>query len=72
MNSQSLRSPNWDNFGTPPWDSQDKKPFGCKSHGRTQKIVYGGKWWLPLSPGRGESSKSMLPMACPNTKVDPK
>jgi hypothetical protein len=27
-----------------------------------------GMWWLPLNPGRGESSESMLPVACPNTK----
>jgi hypothetical protein len=33
-----------------------------------QKILYGGRWWLPPSPGRGESSESVLLMACPNTK----
>ncbi len=33
-----------------------------------QRILYGGRWWLPLSPGRGESSDSVLPMACSNTK----
>jgi len=27
-----------------------------------------GRWWLPPSPSRGESSESMLPMACPNTQ----
>jgi hypothetical protein len=71
MSFQSLGSPNRDSFGTPPWKSRDKKPFGCRSRGRTQRILYGGRWWLPLSPGRGESSESMLPVACPNTKVDP-
>jgi hypothetical protein len=64
-------SPNRDNFGTPPWESWDKKPFGCRSRGRTQKILYGGRWWLPPSPGRGESSESVLPVVCPNTKNDP-
>jgi hypothetical protein len=33
-----------------------------------QRIIYGGRWWLPLSPGRGESSEYVLPVACPNTK----
>jgi hypothetical protein len=46
-------------------------PFGCRSRGQTQRILYGGRWWLPPSPGRGESSESVLPMACPNTRVDP-
>jgi hypothetical protein len=40
-------------FGTLPWESQDKKPFGCGCCGVTQKILYGGRWWLPPSPGRG-------------------
>ncbi len=26
--------------------------------------------WLPPSPGRGESSESVLPVACLNTKSD--
>jgi hypothetical protein len=72
MSFQSLGSPNWDNFGTPPWESLDKKPFGCKSHGQTQRILYWGRWWLPPSPGCGESNGSLLPVACPNTKNDPK
>jgi hypothetical protein len=33
-----------------------------------QRILYGGMWWLPSNPGRGESSESMLLVACPNTK----
>jgi hypothetical protein len=33
-----------------------------------QRILYGGRWWLPSSLGRGESSESMLPVTCPNTK----
>jgi hypothetical protein len=72
MSSQSLRNPNRDNFGTPPWESRDKKPYECRCYGQTQRILYGGRWWLPLSPGCGESSESMLPVACPNTKSDSK
>jgi hypothetical protein len=68
MTSWSLRSPNRDNFGTPPWESWDKRPFGCGCSEIMQRIVYKGRWWLPLSLGRGESSESVLPVACPNTK----
>jgi hypothetical protein len=57
---QSLKSPNWDNFGTPPWESRDKKPFGCGCCGEAQSILCGGRWWLPPSPGYGESSESRV------------
>jgi hypothetical protein len=60
MNSQSLESPNRDSFRTPPWESQEKVPFGCRCRGQTQRILYGGRWWLPLSPGRGESCESRV------------
>jgi len=60
MSIQSLESPNRDSFRTPPWESWEKEPFGCKSHGELQRILYGGRWWLPSSPGRGESSESKL------------
>jgi hypothetical protein len=30
-------------------------PFGCSFGGELQKILYGGRWWLPPSPGRGVS-----------------
>jgi hypothetical protein len=60
MSVQSPGSPNWDNFETPLWESWEKEPFGCKSHRELQRLLYGGRWWLPLSPGRGESSESKL------------
>ncbi len=53
MNSQSLGNLNRDNFGTPPWESRDKKPFGYMCRRETQRILYGRRWWLPPSPGRG-------------------
>jgi hypothetical protein len=28
--------------------------------GATQRILYGGRWWLPPSPSRGESSESKV------------
>jgi hypothetical protein len=52
--------PNRDSFGTPFWESRGKEPFGCRCGGVTQRILYGGTWWLPPSPGRGESSESKV------------
>ncbi len=60
MDAQSLGSPTWDNFGTPLSESREKVPFECNLCGVTQRILYGGRWWLPSSPGRGESSKSKV------------
>ncbi len=60
MNAQSPGSPNRDSFGTPLWESQEKVPFGCKCGGEAQRILYGGRWWLPPSPGHGESSESKV------------
>jgi hypothetical protein len=51
---QSGGSSNLGNFGTPLWEFRDKKPFGCSPRGKVQSILYGGRWWLPLNPGRGE------------------
>jgi hypothetical protein len=44
-----------DNFRTPTWESREKEPFGCSLGGVAQRILYGGRWWLPPSPGRGVS-----------------
>jgi len=46
MGPQSHESPNFGNFGTPTWESLDKMTFGW--------------WWLPLSPGCGESYESVF------------
>jgi hypothetical protein len=51
MRPQSGRSLNCCNFGTPIWESRDKKPFGCGPRGVAQSILYGGRWWLPLESG---------------------
>jgi hypothetical protein len=60
MNSQSPASPNRDNFRTPPWESWDKKPFGCGCRRVTHRILYGGRRWLPPNPSRGESCESRI------------
>jgi len=60
MRVQSSGSSTRDSFGTPPWESREKVPFGCGSRGVTQRILYGGRWWLPPSLCRGESSESKV------------
>jgi hypothetical protein len=55
---QSCKTLNLGDFETPIWESRDKKPLGCHSHGVVQSILYEGRWWLPLSPGHGESCES--------------
>jgi hypothetical protein len=60
MMAQSPGSPNRDNFGTPFWESRDKEPLGRGRGGAMQRILYGGRWWLPSSPGCGESSESKV------------
>jgi len=60
MNAQSLGGPNQDSFGTPLWEFREKVPFRCKCNEKMQRILYGGRLWLPPSPGRGESSESKV------------
>jgi hypothetical protein len=55
MAVQSLGTLTRDSFGTPTWESREKEPFGCSLGGELQSILYGGRWWLPPSPGRDES-----------------
>jgi hypothetical protein len=71
MEAQSPRSPTWDSFGTSPWESREKKPFGCSLGRGVQRILYGGRWWLPPSPGRGESNVSKCPWLVPTPKGVP-
>jgi hypothetical protein len=58
--SQSCRTPNLGDFGTPIWESRDKKPFRCHSRRVVHSILYGGRWWLPPSLGHGESYESKV------------
>jgi len=60
-----------DSFETPTWESREKEPFGCSLRGVTQRILYGGRWWLPPSPGRGESCVSKCPWLVPTPKGVP-
>ncbi len=59
-----------DNFGTPTWESREKEPFGCSPRGAL-RILYGGRWWLPLSPGRCESCSPKCLWLVPTPKGVP-
>jgi hypothetical protein len=71
MNVQSPGTPTRDSFGTPTWESREKEPFGCSLGEELQSILYGGRWWLPLSPGRGESCVSKCMWLVPTPKGVP-
>jgi hypothetical protein len=46
------------------WDSHlgvpGQKVIWMWPCGVAQNILYGGRWWFPSSPGRGESSESII------------
>jgi hypothetical protein len=71
VSAQSPGNPTRDSFETPTWESREKEPFGCSLRGVTQKILHGGRWWLPPSPGRGESCVSKCPCPVPTPKGVP-
>jgi hypothetical protein len=48
-----------------------KRSFGCSLGGELQRILYRGRWWLPPSPGRGESSSPKCPWLVPTPKGVP-
>jgi hypothetical protein len=60
-----------DNFRTPTWESQDKKPFGCGPRGVAQSILYGGSGGFPRVRAMVSKVSPELPMACPSTKGAP-
>jgi hypothetical protein len=66
-----FRESSRDTFGTPFWESQQNVPFGCSLCDQPQRILYGGRWWLPSSPGRGESCVSKCPWQVPTPKGVP-
>jgi len=68
MTLQSPGNPNWNNFGTPPWVSQDKKPFGRRCRGETQRMLYGKGGGFPQVQAMMSLVNPELPVACPSTK----
>jgi hypothetical protein len=71
MAVQSFGSPIETIFGTPFRESREFVPFRCSLHGELQRILYGGRWWLPPSSGRGESCVSKCPWLVPTPKGVP-
>jgi hypothetical protein len=61
----------WVDFGTPTLESREFVPFGCGCGGASQSILYGGWWWHPPSPGRGESYGPKCPWLVPTPKGVP-
>jgi hypothetical protein len=51
--------------------SREFVPFGCSLRDQPQIILYGGRWWLPPSSGRGESCVSKCPWQIPTPKGVP-
>ncbi len=69
MVPQSRKSLKFGNFGTPTWESRDKKSHLDMALVERHIIYYkGGRWWLPPSSGRDESCEFELLVACPSTK----
>jgi hypothetical protein len=64
-----FRKSSRDNFGTPFRESWEFMPFGCSLHAELQRILYGGRWWLPSSSGRGESCVSKCPWLVQHPRV---
>jgi len=60
-----------DNFETPTRESREKEPFGCSPRNVAQRILYGGRWWLPPSPGRGVFCGPKCPWLVPTPKGVP-
>jgi hypothetical protein len=71
MNSQSPGNPNRNSFGTPPWESRDKKSFGCGCRRVTQRILHGEGGGFPQVRAVVSLVSPKLPMACPSTKGVP-
>jgi hypothetical protein len=61
MSSQSPGSPNRDIFKTPPWESRDKKPFGCSCRGDAQEYYMGEGGGFP----RVRAVVSQVSPCCP-------
>jgi len=68
MTSQNPGSSNWDNFGTPPWESWDKKPLRCgclEGH----KVYYMGEGGgFPRVRAMVSLVNPELPVACLSIK----
>jgi hypothetical protein len=57
--------------GLPRGSPGKKSHLDVVSAERRREYYKGGRWWLPPSPGRGESCVSVLPVVGPSTKGAP-
>jgi hypothetical protein len=71
MNPQNGKSPNRDNFETPPWESRDKKPFGCRCCERSREYYMGEGGGFPRVWAMVNFVNPESPVACPNIKGAP-
>jgi hypothetical protein len=60
MAPQSYESLTLTILGLPFGSPKTKRPFGCGPRGEAHIILYGGRWWLPLGSGYGESYESKV------------
>ncbi len=71
MNTQSPGSLNWDNFGTPLWESREKCHSDASATVRCIEYYMGkGGGYLRVWAVVSQVSRR-LPVACPNTKSVP-
>jgi len=68
MDAQSPRSPTRDSFGTPPWESWEKVPFGCGSRRACKEYYMGECGGFPRIWAVVSQVSPRLPVVCPNTK----
>jgi hypothetical protein len=73
MTLQSGGSPNWDSFGTPPWEYRDKKNHLNVTPMESCRIYYMGEGGgFPRVRAMVNLVSPESPMACPSTKGAPK
>jgi hypothetical protein len=60
MSVQSPESSTRDSFRTPPWESREKSVIWMWLPRSNAENTIWGRWWLPPSPGRGESNESKV------------
>jgi len=69
MGLQNRMSPSYRDFGT--LESRERKTIWMWALWRGAEYTIRWRWWLPPSPGCGESCVSALPVACSSTKGAP-
>jgi len=71
MGLQIRGSPIWRDFGTPNWESRERKAIWMWAPWPATKYTIRGKVVVPPSPSPGEFNVSMLLVARPSTKGAP-